>query len=473
MSGSEDSRPPEPGSSPKRGFLDYIFQQRISVFDQLRPQRWNWYYLSQSLEDSFHRQAKGSLTGSQPANLRYFLLDGVMAASSEAFFLAYIPLFAVAYGATNQEIGWITAMGNLAGALALFPGARLLESTGQRKAIVLWSGGGLARLMLLLLALLPLLSLPAGVAVIAITSFNALRAFAANFSNPAWTSMVADIVPDRMRGRYFSNRNFAMGVASLVLASLAGWLVATGNRWSGNHLLGFQVVSFLAFATGMASAFFFSRIHDPPLPPAPAGAKTAGDLKAAFAASPGFLGFVICGFVWNMALQVAAPFFNVYLVKNLGATATDVGLATSASALTSLVGQVVFGRLMDRKGASWLLLVTGFPIAILPTLWAFYNAPWQVMINNLFAGFFWAGFNLASFNLLLMLTPAAQRPRSVALYQTVVFTAAVAGPLLGGWIADTFDFRLIFFISGGGRFVGMLIFLVMSSRVVKHHRQNG
>jgi MFS family permease len=72
-----------------------------------------------------------------------------------------------------------------------------------------------------------------------------------------------------------------------------------------------------------------------------------------------------------------------------------------------------------------------------------------------------------------MLTPAAQRPRSVALYQTVVFTAAVCGPLLGGWIADTIDFRMIFFISGGGRFVGMLIFLAMSSRVVKHHRQSG
>ena len=196
--------------------LDYIPQRRIGVFDHLRPQRWNWYLVRRPMERSLERQTPEPLTIRQTRNLRLFWLDGIFAATSESFYLAFIPIFALAYGATNQQVGWITAVGNLAGATALFPGARLMEKTGKRKAIVVWTGGGIARLMLLLLALVPLFQLPPEIAILTIAALNGVRAFMANFGNPAWTAMVADIVPDFMRGRYFSTRNLTMGMATLI-----------------------------------------------------------------------------------------------------------------------------------------------------------------------------------------------------------------------------------------------------------------
>ncbi|MFN3331901.1 MAG: MFS transporter, partial [Caldilinea sp.] len=213
--------------------INYIPQRRIGVFDHLRPQRWNWYLVRRPIERSLDQQTPQPLTIFQLNNLRHFWLDGIFASASESFYLAFIPLFALAYGATNQEVGWITAIGNLAGAAALFPGARLIEKTGNRKAIVLWSGGGVARVVLLLLACIPLLSLPPFVAILLITALNGVRAFAANFANPAWTAMVADIVPEYMRGRYFSVRNLTMGLATLVFSATAGWLMRAGNPWQG------------------------------------------------------------------------------------------------------------------------------------------------------------------------------------------------------------------------------------------------
>jgi hypothetical protein len=194
--------------------LDYIPQRRIGVFDHLRPQRWNWYLIRRPIERSLDQQAPQPLTIRQVRNLRHFWLDGIFAAASESFYLAFIPLFALAYGATNQQVGWITAIGNLAGAAALFPGARLIETIGHRKETVVWSGGGMARLMVLLLALLPLLTLPPPIAVLAIAALNGARSFSANFANPAWTALVAEIVPGFMRGRYFSMRNLTMGLAT-------------------------------------------------------------------------------------------------------------------------------------------------------------------------------------------------------------------------------------------------------------------
>ena len=47
----------------------------------------------------------------------------------------------------------------------------------------------------------------------------------------------------------------------------------------------------------------------------------------------------------------------------------------------------------------------------------------------------------------------------MALYQTVVFASAVVGPLLGGWLADTFGFRVIFGASGAGRLLGILLYI--------------
>ncbi len=454
----QDSKP----TSRIRRVLDYIPQRRISVFDQIRPQRWNWYLVRRPLDRQLERQTPQPLTIRQVEGLRYFWLDGIFSAISEAFYLAYIPLFALAYGASNQQVGWIMAIGNLAGALALFPGARTVEKTGNRKSLVLWTGGGMARVALLLLALVPLFALPAEIAIVAIASLNGLRAFMANFSNPAWTAMVADIVPDFLRGRYFSMRNLTMGIGTLIFATVAGWLIRTGNSWQADPFLGYQLSFTMAFAAGMLSTYCFSRIEEPRTQDYEVNVRSTVSLMQALRDSPGYLGFVVSGIVWNFSLQIAAPFFNIYLVKHLGADAATVGIVTSMSSLAALGGQLVWGKVMDKRSAVLLQVVTGFPIVLLPVMWIFYTAPWQVGINNLVGGFFWAGFNLANFNLILQLTPDQGRARAVALYQTGVFASAFFGPIVGGYLADNLSFQFIFGLSGVGRFVAMTIFVVLT-----------
>jgi MFS family permease len=451
--------------------VNYLPQRRIGPFDQVRPQRWNWEFVKRPLDTTLTRQITEPVTSTERANLRFFWLDGIFASTSEAFFLTYIPLFALAYGATNEQIGWITAIGNLMGAIALFPGARMMEATGQRKNLVVWTGGGIARFALFFLALIPLFQMPPTVAILAITSLNGLRAFMSNFANPAWTALVADLVPNFMRGRYFSLRSFTMGICTLVFTALAGWLITSGNDWSANPFLGFQLAFFLAFLTGLGSMYYFSRIDESAVATKAAVAHTKGQLRRAIRETPGYMGFVVSAVVWNFSLQIAGPFFNVYLVSNLGANTATVGIVTSISSIFALGGQLLFGKWMDRKGAIWLAIVTGIPISILPMMWATYTAPWQVGINNAFGGFLWAGYNLANFNLILQLTPNEGRARAVALYQTGVFAAAVAGPLVGGYIADHIGFNLVFILSGVGRFIATGMFVWLTALPLRRLRE--
>jgi MFS family permease len=443
-----------------------LVQRRISSnVDHLRPQRWNWYALVNPLDRAVERQAAQPLDRQRVRGLRYFWLDGIFATISENFYLGFVALFALAYGATNGQVGWVTAVANLLGAMALFPGAQLLESTEKRKPLILWTGGGFARLMLLGLAFVPfLLGENAQLAILAIILLNGVRAFMGNFANPAWTAMVADLVPGAMRGRYFGNRNLTMGLAALIIAPLAGYLIRVGNGWQGMDLFGYQVIFLLAFGVGVLSTLSFSRIPEPDAPVRAQRGHASGEIFQIFRQSPGFLGLVASSFVWNVAIQIAGPFFNVYLVNEFNTSTATIGLLASVSSAAALFGQMFFGRAMDRKGAIWVQIVSGVGIPLLPFFWLFVTAPWQVALINIWGGFLWAGYGLSNFSLLLELTPDEQRPRAVALYQTSVFAAAVLGPLLGGYLADVVGYQLIFTLSFVGRIIGIVGFILLSAR---------
>ena len=314
-----------PGKSGRYRYR-YLIQHRVSSLDHLRPQRWNWHAIVHPLDYNREQTSAQLLTPEQGVGLRYFWLDGFFSAISENFFLGFIPLFALAYGATNGQIGIMTAVANLMGTISLFPGARLAERVGQRKPIVVWSGGGLGRLALFGLAGVPFLFDQPQTAILAIIALNGLRAFMGNLGNPAWTSLVADLVPGFLRGRYFSSRNMAVGLAALVVAPLAGWLIKIGNGRLELDFLGYQSVFFLAFVFGMFGTWYFYRIPEPSPTDKTRQKHRRGDLRRAIKKSRGFVGLVISAFIWNFSLQMAAPFFNVYLVSRLHASVSLVGL---------------------------------------------------------------------------------------------------------------------------------------------------
>src|SRR6185436_1715258 len=173
--------------------------------------------------------------------------------------------------------------------------------------------------------------------------------------------------PPRLRAQYFGNRNLMIMLAALLVAPLAGWLIKEGNGWLGQPYLGYQAVFALAFLAGLAGTVCFVLIPEPHRAHrAHAAAGTAPGLWTAVAGNRAFLGLVVSGFVWNLALQVAAPFFNVYLVRHLGAGAGTVGLLAGVNTLFGLIGSGIFVRVMDRMGALKTQALTGLLIPIIP-----------------------------------------------------------------------------------------------------------
>jgi MFS family permease len=390
-------------------------------------------------------------------NLRWFWFDGVFASASDSIVVAYLSLFVLALGATRAQIGLISSLSSLSAALLLLPGAAIVERWGRRKQVVVLSGGGIARVALLLLALAPLAFAGPPAIYIAI-ALAVVRSATANLGVPAWMSITADIVPLQWRGRYFATRNMAMGLAGMALTLLVGQLIARVGAPGG-----YQLAMGLAFAIGMASTFSFAHLEEGEPLTASTASQTASrgsqePLLRHLRAHPDFLSFCATAALWNFSLNIAGPFFNVYLVEDLNASADVVGALNVLSPLAALPGQRLLGPLADRWGPRRVQLITGLLIPLLPWAWALTRSPWHVVPVNLAGGFLWAGYNLANFNFLLDLTPEERRPRYSALYQIVVMTSLAGGAALGGVVAEQWGYATIFVLSGIGRLVAALLF---------------
>ncbi len=390
-------------------------------------------------------------------NLRWFLFVGVFASASNSIALTYLSLFILALGGTRAQIGLMSSLSSLSAALLLLPGAAIVERRGRRKQIVVLSGGGM-RVTLLFLALLPLaFSGPAAVYV-AIALVIARSSFA-NLGIPAWISLTADIVPLEWRGRYFASRNIVMGIAKMVTTVLVGLLIARAGV-----PVGYQLAMGLAFVVGMASTCSFSRLDDEhPVPPALTAPQAAARAPQAsilqqLRAHPEFMFFCAVTALWNFSLNIAGPFFSVYLVEGLKASTIVVGVLSVVAPLSALPGQRLFGVLADRWGPRRVQLVTGLLIPLLPAAWVLIRSPWHVVPIDLLGGFLWAGYGLANFNFLLTLTPGERRARYSAIYQIVVMAGLAGGAAFGGLIAERWGYTSIFVLSSVGRFIAALIF---------------
>ncbi len=390
-------------------------------------------------------------------SLRWFLADGLFANASGTIIRTYQAIYLLALGATRGQIGLFSSLTNLMMPLAMLPGARLARSSDKQRVVVVSSLIG--RLLLLALILLPALAGRAavgwGIGILV------AYAFLMNLLNPAWTALVGQIVPVRWRGRYFSSRNIMMGLVSFLAVLGMGQIVDQFVT-----PVGYQIVFGAAVALGLGATYTFARIEVTETSTPHAEQADGAAFWAHLRTQRSFLALCGAAAIWNFGVQVASPFFTVYLVDAVQASATAVALVAAISSLAALPGQRVFGPLNDRRGPRWVQQMTALIIPFVPAIWGFMKQPWQAYIVEGFSAFVWAGYNLAAFNLLLEMTPDDGRASFVAFYQTLVGLGMVGGAAVGGWIAETQGYRPVFLLSAGLRMLGALVFALVVARVL-------
>lgn len=414
-----------------------------------------------SRADSF---MSGCQKGTEPvghSSRRLLWIEGLFSNASESFVGNFITPFALAFGATNSQVGALTSATNAASALGLLPGAKFDQRYGGRKWVFLLCTGFLGRLLLLALVLLPLF-FSASMIVYGIIAVVVARGFLNQFCYPAWSGLVGDLVPEDIRGRYFGSRNIGVGLAALICNPVAGQVILAGG------IYGYQISFGLALLLGFIATVVFSRIKEPKRQQFSVQHKeqTPKCTKPSVSIwhSPRFLSFTALAFLWHLSLQAAGPFFAVHQIRNLGGTVAHIGILSSIGAVASVAGHKIWGAQNDRRSASWVMAATGLFIPVVPALWAVVPNWWYLPFVEVVSSFLWAGYWLSNFNLLLELSPDDQTPHFVAVYQSVVSIASFIGPVLGGILVNMVTIKGLFWFSAAGRMVVSLLFIVLVAR---------
>jgi MFS family permease len=322
--------------------------------------------------------------------------------------------------------GLVVALPQMA-QLVQIPAAWSTGWLGHRRAAV-----GLvtaSRQVLLPLAFLPFLGLSERAGQALLLAVAAATAVLGVLGNNAWVSWMGELVPRRIRGRYFGKRTAFCTIAGALASAGAGLLLdwARPRGLTGTTLAALQVC---AFASGLVTTLLLMRQHDP----APRAERPPMRLAAALAPfrDPSVRGLLRYVIGWNFAVGIAGSFFALHMLKNLRMGFALVALHGAAVAASRVLAAPLWGRLIDRLGARPVLISCAFGVSTIPLIWLFATEHflWPLVLDAVMAGALWGGHNLAMFVLPLTATPARGRPYYIAAIATAggfTFSIATAG----------------------------------------------
>lgn len=168
--------------------------------------------------------------------IKYSIRDGAAISVRDSIFSNYSIPFALALGAGNEAIGLITAVPQLATSLfAPFIG-NVIENAKSRKELCT-AALLLSHLLWLPVAIIPLLFLVGKESLWLFVLLISAAQLARSVGSISWSTWIADIVPEKIRGNFFAKRNKAASMAALVATLFGGWLLGAMNGTGGFTLL--------------------------------------------------------------------------------------------------------------------------------------------------------------------------------------------------------------------------------------------
>jgi len=390
---------------------------------------------------------KDTLTEAEvQSGLRAVIRDGlasqVMVTFTGGVFLV---AYALKLGASNVTIGLLAAIPPLT-QLIQIPSILLVERIRKRRLISML-GSGSSRMFWLLIALSPLmLPLEAGLKllIIAILLSGAFGAV----SNISWNSWMRDLVPQDRLGSFYSKRmSLSIGL-SIPLGLGAGLYIDYWKKLYPNYeIYGYSMLFFLGFLAGMLGVYFISTIPEPKMAPVKEKIHFFKMILQPFR-DANFKSLIMFLGSWNFAVNLAAPFFTVYMLKRLQMDMSFIIALMLLSQLMNLVFLRIWGKFTDRFSNKSVLGVSGPLFIVCILAWTFTTLPEKYILTipllvaiHVFMGISTAGVTLASGNIGLKLAPKGQATAFLATNSVVNSLAAGIAPILGGKFADFFAGR--------------------------------
>jgi len=357
---------------------------------------------------------------------------------------SYLVADALRLGASVFQQGLVVTLPLLVGALGPLLALRLLVRLPHRRPLVLagcwlqtcnWTG----------LALLDWLGLNDPTLLVL---GACLHQVFGQLTGTAWTSWFGELVPARLRGRFFSRRNRWVYV-STCLGLLAGGallqLLEPGAHAGGSGR-GFAGLYVLAAVARLVSSAFLARTPEPSFAGLASPLKALGFLRTR-SGTRALRTLLFSGSLY-LSVYVASPYFAPYMLRELSFPYWQYTLATLAIVVLKVVAVPAWGRAIDAHGAYACFALAALLTALVPLPWLWTTGLTWALFAQAFSGFSWAGYEVSTFALLLDTSRADTRPYLFAVQSLCHGLGQLLGGLLGALaLLELGDLRALFALS--------------------------
>ena len=378
------------------------------------------------------------------SNTRSIIFDGICTTAMNSFLVGpFLAAFALALGATHWEIGLISAIAFLSMPMQLV-GLYAVDRWKQRRTLIVWCALA-ARLLWILIVFLPFFREKTSVRFL--LTVLVCNGFIAAIPGPAWHSLVRSLLPTDSLGEVFSKRRAWGTIIGLCLTLGGGFFVDAWPTFSGRQPLeAYSVLFSIGILFGLAGVAAITRLPEPPMEGSHSESfRSLLWLPLRDAGFRPLLGFIA---FWNFSINLARPFFVVFMLERLMLPMRVVTALIVLQQLVYVPSVRIWGKLSDRF-SNKAVLSTSLPLAIAAVAaWSFTTLPerYALSIPLLIAIQIGIGFSLSAIPLSITNLALKQSPPDLThAYMTVADLAGAPSgaiaPLLGGWMMDFFAGR--------------------------------
>lgn len=347
---------------------------------------------------------------------------------------AFIAVLLVRLGATNLEIGVLSALAPLATFLLAVPFGSFVQT--RRNAVPWYSRGrAIGQLIIPIVGVIVLLA-PGDLVIPLVLVAAAICAVFQAFADLVFWVVMDGVAGPEGRYSLMGHRlGLKMGVSAGAQAGIGVFLTRAPFPF------GYAFV-FIASALNVWGGYRHSRTlrvpDHPPMPPrSPSvswGSRVSG-LVAEVAGHRRFLGFAGTHTLFTFGVRMALPLLPLWYVRELDATDAFIGVVGTVSAGVTMVGYFLWRRPAGRFGGR-ILVPTTLGVALFPLALTLAHTDAMVLVFVAVYAFCIAGMDLAIFDALMRAVPPDRSVRFAALDTGAVNFAGVVAPLTGAALAS-------------------------------------
>ncbi len=390
---------------------------------------------------------------------------------------SYIVGFIQHLGGGDVWIGLVAAIPALAGLLQI-PGAAFGKSHTSFKKFVQW-GGGLWRIFHVPLIFLALLPIANEIKLLLILLFVGLAGIATQFVSPTYNEWIGNLVPDRSRGWYFSQRTLVSSAVGMVVGMAGAWLL---DRFKGTDYesQGFALVFAIGVVCALISWIYFQKMGDLNRENVQKVdlSSVVGVVKEPFQDKNFRKVMLFVGIFW-IGASFPGNLFSAYALESLKMDFTVLQLTSVTHTLGTILTVKMWGWLADKYGNKPVLLLLLIGVTFTPIMWISTSPAlpaWQnaaILIGfHIFPGIFWSGIGVTTMNLYLATSTTEQRGNYLASALTVQaivsFIAPIAGSALMAGLRVPLGavdaYKWVFIVSMAGRGLAAIALIPVKER---------